>query len=240
MITSPVIFYHKIDRPPSDAKIRGAFTSPKRFENQLVYLKTLGVNFLTASELIGHYRQDGAFPRRSIAVTFDDGWKDNYTGAFPILKKLGIRATIFIVPACVGRTTDDVTAEGEAPREHLSEENIREMCEFGIEFGSHSMDHRLFNQISETEIEYQAVESKNYIENLLQKDCGVFAYPAGFFTDAAKTILKNAGYSSAFSTVYGPTDQVDLFALNRAEILRRDRFPFRFERKIRSLISDAR
>ncbi|MGQ0542096.1 MAG: polysaccharide deacetylase family protein [Blastocatellia bacterium] len=233
----PVISYHKIDRPTADVKIRGAYTSPERFLKQLAYLKRSGFDFYTASELVKSYSDDGRFPANAICLTFDDGWKDNYTNAFPIMKQFGVKATIFLVPSCIGRTTDQVTAEGEGAREHLSENDIREMSAFGIEFGSHSMNHKLFNRITSTEIEFEVTESKKHIENLLQKECGVFAYPAGFFTDFAKSAIKQAGYSAAFSTVYGSDKKIDFYELNRLEILRRDKFPFRFARKIRSLVS---
>ncbi len=232
----PVLLYHKIDHPTPDVKIRGAFTSPKRFAKQISYLKKQGFVFYTAAELIKHHGEHGEFPSRGIAVTFDDGWKDNFTHAFPVMRELGIKATIFLVASLIGKVSDQVTAEGEGPREHLSAENIVEMSEYGIEFGSHSLTHLLLNQASPAEIEKEVTESKIYIENLLQKPCETFAYPAGFFTGEAKKVVSDAGYKSAFSTVYGDSNDADLFELNRVEILRRDGRPFGFARKIRAMV----
>lgn len=232
----PVLAYHKIDLPTPDVKIRGAFTSPGRFRKQLQYLKKRGFEFFTASELVEIYLDEGRYPKNAIALTFDDGWKDNYTNAFPILNEFKIRATVFLVPSCIGAVTANVTAEGEGAREHMSESDIREMSDCGIEFGSHSMNHKLFDRTAPEEIEREVVESKTYIESLLQKPCEVFAYPAGFFTDFARDAVRRSGYKAAFSTVYGPQDGSDRFALNRTEILRRDGYPFQFARKIRTLI----
>jgi peptidoglycan/xylan/chitin deacetylase (PgdA/CDA1 family) len=231
----PVLLYHKIDHPTPDVKIRGAFTSPKRFAKQMSYLKKQGFVFYTAAELIKHYREHGEFPARGITVTFDDGWKDNFTHAFPVMRELGIKATIFLVASLIGKVSDQVTAEGEGPREHLLAENIVEMSEYGIEFGSHSLTHLLLNQTSVEEIEKEVRESKSLIENLLQKPCETFAYPAGFFTAEAKKAVAEAGYTAAFSTVYGDSNDADLFELNRVEILRRDGRPFGFARKIRTM-----
>jgi peptidoglycan/xylan/chitin deacetylase (PgdA/CDA1 family) len=232
---APVLAYHKIDFPTPDVKIRGAFTAPRKFERQIVYLKKKGFEFYTASELIKYYLERGEFPPRALAVTFDDGWKDNYVNAFPVLKRYNVRATIFLVPAFIGQTTDVVTAEGEGAREHLSESDVLEMARWGIEFASHSFSHKLFDRVSESEIEFEVTESKKFIENLTQKACSTFAYPAGFFNDFAKRAVKNAGYDAAFTTVYGAEDELDVYALNRVEILRRDSYPFRFGRKIKSI-----
>ncbi len=231
----PALLYHKIDLPTADVKIRGAFTAPQKFERQIAYLKKKGYEFYTASELIKFYRANGEFPSKAIAVTFDDGWKDNYQHAFPVLKKYGEKATIFLVTSCIGQNTDRVTAEGEGRREHLSEKDILEMSQNGIEFASHSLSHALFNQIGNEEIEREVTESKKIIENLTQKECSAFAYPAGFFTDFAKEAIKKAGYEAAFSTVYGDENNFDIYALNRVEILRRDSFPFRYGKKIKSI-----
>ncbi|HEY0429310.1 MAG TPA: polysaccharide deacetylase family protein [Pyrinomonadaceae bacterium] len=232
---APVLIYHKIDVPDRDIRIRGAFTAPKRFERQLAYLKKLGFVFYTASELIEHYLNYGNFPPKSVALTLDDGWKDNYTNAFPILKDFGVKATIFLVPSCIGQVSDTVVGRGEKPRAHLSREDILEMSRHGIEFGSHTVNHKLLHQIPAEEVKYEVEESKKQIEELVQKPCKTFCYPAGFFNETAKKAVENAGYIAAFSTVYDDTAPLDLFALNRIEILRRDRIPFRFARKIKLL-----
>jgi peptidoglycan/xylan/chitin deacetylase (PgdA/CDA1 family) len=231
----PVLLYHKIDFPAKDSRVRGGFTPPARFARQMAYLKKQGFVFYTASELTEHFRQRGEFPRNAITLTFDDGWKDNYTNAFPVLKRLGIRATIFIIPSCIGQTSAKAQADGESGREHLSREEILEMSRHGIEFGSHSMNHRLLHEIAPADVEFEIEESKRQLENLLAQPCKVFAYPAGFFTEQAQRVLERSGHVAAFTTHYGPSAPLDLYALNRTEILRRDRFLFQFGRKVRQL-----
>jgi peptidoglycan/xylan/chitin deacetylase (PgdA/CDA1 family) len=231
----PVLIYHKIDYPTSDSLVRGGFTPPKRFARQLRYLKKQGFVFYTASELIEFYRKNGEFPPKGITLTFDDGWKDNYTNAFPVLRELGIKATIFLVPSCIGQVSSKVVAKGENGREHLSEEEILEMSRFGIDFGSHTVNHLHLHKISPEAVKYEVEESKKQIENLLQKLCSTFAYPAGFYNDIAEKAVKDAGYTAAFTTVYNLDSELNLFALNRIEILRRYRFLFQFARKIKHL-----
>ena len=233
----PVIFYHKIDRPAPDSLVRGGFTPPARFARQMSYLKRRGFVFHTASELIDHYRAHGEFPPNAISITLDDGWEDNYTNAFPVLRRFGIKATIFTIPSCIGQTAYKAQAEGEGARPHLTREEILEMSAAGIEFGSHTLNHKLLHRISPAEVREEVFESKRQLEDLLQKPCKVLAYPAGFFSDTAKAACREAGHTAAFTTTYGPAAPLDLYALNRTEILRRDRFMFQFARKVKPFLA---
>jgi len=231
----PVIQYHKIDTPPSGALVRGGYTPPKRFARQMLYLKKRGFIFYSASELIEYFRERGSFPPHGITVTFDDGWRDNFIHAFPVLRKLEIKATIFLVSSCIGGVSSKAQAEGESGRPHLSREEILEMSSHGIEFGSHSLNHKHLHELPLAEMRLEVEESKCQIEDMLQKPCKVFAYPAGYFSEDAQRVIENAGHIGAFSTVYGPANHLDLYALNRIEILRRDRFLFQFARKVKPL-----
>lgn len=235
-MTGPFIFYHKIDTPPPDARIRGGYTPPKRFARQMAYLKKLGAKFYTASEMIEHYLAHGSFPERGLAITFDDGWQDNYENAFPVLSEHGIKATIFLISSCIGQTSYKAQSEGEGSRAHLSRENILEMSRHGIEFGSHTLNHKLLHQVTPGEIKEEVEESKREIERLLGGPCKVFAYPGGHFNEEARLAVERAGYLAGFTTTYGAGGELDLYALNRTEILRRDRFLYQFARKVKPLI----
>src|ERR1043165_7429078 len=124
----PVLLYHKIDKPAPDARVRGGYTPLGRFEKQMVYLKRRGFVFYTASKLVEHHPAHGSVPPNALALTFDDGWQDNYTKAFPVLRRLQIPATIFIIPSCTGTVSARAQAEGESGRAHLSCEEILEMA----------------------------------------------------------------------------------------------------------------
>jgi len=231
----PVIQYHMIDVPPPGARVRGGFTPPRRFAKQMAYSKRRGFVFYTAGELTEYFRANGKFPERGITITFDDGCTDNYTNAFPVLKELGIKATMFVVPSCIGETNGKTLPAGEPPRPHFTREQMQEMNKFGIEFGSHTMNHRLLHEIPLDEAQDEIESAKKYLEDLLQRPCKTFAYPAGYFTPNVERVIENAGHICAFSTTYGPKDRLDLYAINRMEIFRRDRFVWQFVRKIQSL-----
>ena len=235
---TPVLLYHKISKPRRDSRVRGAFTPPRRFRRQLIYLKEQGFKFYTASELINHFQLHGKFPKRAVALTFDDGWQDNYTNAFPVLKELEIKATIFIIPTSIGQmSTAATTPAGDRGYPHLTREEILEMTAAGIEFGSHTMNHAWLNQLPEAGVKREIEQAKQEIENLVQKPCWTIAYPAGYFTDIVRRAASDAGHIAGFTTIYGPTDHLDLFALNRIEVLRRDRFTYQLGRKVAPLLA---
>jgi peptidoglycan/xylan/chitin deacetylase (PgdA/CDA1 family) len=234
-VVPPVIQYHKIDKPGRGTLVSGGFTPPRRFARQMAFLKQRKFVFYTASGLIEYFIEHDSFPENGIAVTLDDGWQDNYTNAFPVLQALGLAATVYVVPSCIGERSTKAVAEGENVREHLSRKQVLEMSEAGIEFGSHSLNHRLLHQLPHQEIVLEVEEAKRQIEELTQKECKTFAYPAGHYDKQAQQIIRDAGHIAAFSTTYGPVDTLDLYALNRIEILRRDRFRFQFARKVEGL-----
>lgn len=234
--TVPVLLYHKIDRPTPDARVRGGFTPPASFARQLRYLRWRGAVFYTASELVEHFLAHGAFPPRGLAITFDDGWRDNYTHAFPVLRRLGLKATIFLVASCVGQSSAKAVADGEEARPHLTLEQVREMAEHGIEFGSHTLNHRHLHRLDADELRTEVARGKQQIEELTRRPCKVLAYPAGYYSAEAQRVAREAGHIAAFSTTYGPTERLDLYALNRTEVLRRDRFILQFARKVRPLL----
>ena len=231
----PVIQYHMIDVPPRGARVRGGFTPPARFARQMAHLAESGFVFYTAAELMEYFCANRRFPEKGIAITFDDGCTDNYTNAFPVLKELGIKATMFVVPSCIGETNSKTLPAGEPPRPHFTREQILEMSKFGIEFGSHSMNHRLLHEIPLHEAQFEIESAKGYLEDLLQQPCKTFAYPAGFYTSDIERVIECAGHTCAFSTTYGPQDRLDLYAINRTEIFRRDRFVWQFARKVQNL-----
>ena len=235
-MVGPFVFYHKIDTAPRDARIRGGYTPRKRFTRQMAFLKREGFVFYTASEMIEHYIANGSFPERGLAITFDDGWKDNYENAFPVMQEFGIKATIFLISSCVGERSVKAQSDGEGEREHLSLEDVQEMSDYGIEFGSHTVNHKLLDRVPMDEVKIEVEDSKRQLEEMLKKPCNVFAYPGGHFNEASRRAVENAGYTAGFSTTYGSKDSLDLFALNRTEILRRDRFLYQFARKVKPLL----
>lgn len=167
-----VLMYHSI------GDNRESFTvSPIEFERQMKYLREDGFTIVSLGELLHLLKENLPFPPRSVVVTFDDGYDDNYFNAFPILKKYTIPATIFISSALIG---EKIFARAGSPLFVLNNEQIRELLESGlITIGSHSHYHKKFTHLSEQEINDELSASKKILEALTGRKIFAMAYPSG-------------------------------------------------------------
>lgn len=163
----PVVFmYHLIlDEPYS--VYENLFVRPSELEAQIGVLDSLGYDYAFAEEY-------GVKDRPTAILTFDDGYLDNYTEMFPILKRTGAKATVFLVKSLVG--TDG----------YLTEDQIREMSRSGlVSFQTHTVSHLELAAMSPDRIAREMEESIEYIEGLTGKEVTALAYPAGRYSDAA-------------------------------------------------------
>lgn len=218
----PIIMYHSVSLVSDpDKKLE---ISVGAFERQMRFLKKHHYNVLTLENLANLIGQKKKIPPRAIAVTFDDGYKDNYTHAFPILKKYKIPATIFIIINEVGRPQGD----------RLSWEDILDMQSSGIiTFGGHTLDHEpLVDLKSDQDLKRQIFDSKRVLEEKLGREVTLFCYPHGIFNVKIRQLVIDSGYRVAVATNPGrdyPDD--DIFALKRLRISENSKnlFVFWFE-----------
>jgi peptidoglycan/xylan/chitin deacetylase (PgdA/CDA1 family) len=157
----------------------------------------------------------------TVVLTFDDGYKDFLTQAFPILNKYGFSATVFLPTSFI----DSAGKPGLKGKDHLSWDGVRELREGGIAFGSHTVSHRQLRILSRAEIEYEIKKSKEVIEKDLGQNVESFCYPYKFMEQAKefvrmmKTVLIDAGYESAVTTRIGTANtEDDVFALKRIPV----------------------
>ena len=218
----PILMYHMISEPhPQDAL--GLCVSPKYFQEQMEFLHTSGYKVMPLEYLVECIRQGTAMPEKSIVLTFDDGYKDNYTQAFPVLKKYGFPAIIFVAADFVGK---ELVYESDARRgvkwlrQHLSWADMEEMSKSGfITFGSHTLADIHLTGITSEEAERQLLTSKSILEEKLGEKINLFSYPHGAFDRNVKSLVKKSGYICACTTVYGVNDgNADTFELKRIGI----------------------
>jgi len=127
----PILMYHHvaIPGPNADAIRRDLSVSPAAFEAQMAYLASHGYRPVSLLDLFEHLQGGQALPPRPIILTFDDGYDDNYTSAYPILRRYGLQGTFFIITGLVGRPG------------YLTWEQAREMRRGGMSLESHTCNH---------------------------------------------------------------------------------------------------
>ena len=202
-----VLVYHKIGYPPKDSKLKSLWVSPQRFERHILYLKKNNYKIITFSELVNYYRNSSPI-NDLVLITFDDGYENNYTYAYPLLKKYGAKGNIFVVYNTIGNVNIWHNPEGEVWQKMATRDMLLEMDKSGvIEFGSHTMNHPRLLNISKEDARWEIFESKKQLENLFQKEMITFAYPygSGAYDETIRKMVFDAGYLFDFSFKQGKT-----------------------------------
>ncbi len=228
----PILMYHRVVGDESDTGIHGTYVTAKQFEEHLQILKNEDYEALTFEELeLGKRFSDG---KKKVIITFDDGYVDNYKYAFPVLKKYGYKAVIYLVSHLDYNKWDVENNENPEKRFHLmDEEQLKEMLDYGIEFGGHTKTHPRLSKLSIAEAKEEIFESKKVLEEKLRVKLKSFAYPYGDLNDEVKNLVQMAGYIYGVATDSGPVCiSDDLYQIRRIGI-----FPnitsFGFKRKIK-------
>jgi peptidoglycan/xylan/chitin deacetylase (PgdA/CDA1 family) len=170
-------------------------------------------------------------------ITFDDGYLDFATYAFPLLKRYGFSAAVFVVTDFVGKTNywDRIFEYGEE-LPLLNWEQIKQLHAQGIEFGSHTLSHYPLTSLSPSEIVREATRSRAMMEHELGIPITTFAYPYGDFDPVVQRLIGQCGYDVAVSCRPGYSHFQDpLLQLSRIEISGTDSLQD-FERKLFPLL----
>ena len=191
----PVLMYHHIGLPDpgADAIRRDLSVSPANFEAQLRYLIALGYEPITLESLVMHLQIGQPLPAKPVILTFDDGFKDQYTNAYPLLEKYGFVGTFFVITRF---------ADEERP-EYMSWSEIEFLHAQGMEIGSHSYTHPSLKGKSFDYVVWQVLGSKEAIEARTHQPVRSFSYPSGQYDQLAIDVLKSAGYWAAVTVEAG-------------------------------------
>jgi len=189
----PILMYHHVADPPpgADAIRRDLSVGVTAFAAQMTYLADQGFHTLTLTDLYQHLTTGRPLPDRPIILTFDDGYRDNYEFAFPILRRRGQVGTFFLITSYVGQG------------EYLTWEQAREMATGGMVLQSHSLNHADLEKSSTAEVIRQVTESKAILEREVGTLVEYFCYPAGRYDGRTVAALQSAGYRAAVTTRYG-------------------------------------
>jgi len=176
----PILAYHSLDpkRFPNKLAI-----SPEFFRKQMAWIKQSGSRVIGLETCAKKEWKENLWDRNA-AITFDDGYQDNFQHAFPVLKEFGFSATFFV-------TTEDVGKEG-----FMTWDMLREMAAVpGIEIGSHSLEHKPLSDIPVKEAWTSLVASKKILEEKIGHEIKGISYPCGSFNEKIVEMARGAGYS---------------------------------------------
>ncbi len=184
----PVLLYHFVGRTTLEKNgwsISSYNVTAADFEAQLALLRQLGYHPVTVREIAAALDGTGTLPERPVAITFDDGWREQYEVAFPILQKYGMRATFFVSTAFVGY-----------PR-FMSWEELAEMRDAGMEIASHGRKHVNLMDADDKEAWREIALSKEKLEEELGVPVVSFAYAFGGWRRGLSGMVERAGYRIA-------------------------------------------
>jgi len=191
------------------------------------YFYDKGYTSLTLTDFFMRLAQDN-LPRKTLVVTFDDGYCDNYLFAFPILKQYGFRGTIFLISEYIG-TDRPFPMDTDKEWDELMEEDlpltwgqVLEMKEYGMEFGSHTCSHERLDKLPEKEMINEIVASKSFLEQKIGSPVTSFCYPTGRFNSHIKEAVQKAGYLTAVVTPVQGQLREDAYSIKRVGIYSND------------------
>lgn len=198
----PVLMYHRVELSDRGS---GVYVRPENFEKQMEFLKVHRYHVMPLETLVRELKAGHRIPPRSVAITFDDGTLDNIKNAFPVLKKMGFPAVVFMITENIGRPG------------WLSEEDLKILDEGGVSIGSHTLSHAFLPELSFSQVQEEIAGSKKILEGILGHEVALFSYPAGGVTPQIRELVEKAGYVGAVTTNYGK-ERHNPYALHRIKV----------------------
>ena len=174
ILNIPILLYHRITEPEPNTSL---CVAPIDFDKHMEYLYNQGYNVVSLDQVIKYFKKEKRLKKKTIVLTFDDGYQDFATNAYPILNNYGFNATVFLVTDCVGKTNVWDHKDGWPKAGLMSWETIKELSEKGISFGSHGKTHKYIGKMrSIKKLIGEIKSSKKKIENAIGKSAKCFSY----------------------------------------------------------------
>lgn len=191
----PILMFHYISVPPEDSDIyrHDLSVGPNVFRAHLITLREQGYTSITLSDLLYAIELGKPLPEKPVVLTFDDGYRDNYTNAFPIMKEEGFVGNFFVITNLIEEYNEN----------YMTWEQLREMQAAGMEIGSHTKSHADLPGMPYEEIWYELAGSRTILEHRLGQEVRTFCYPFGKFDPGVAHLTKEAGYWIGVSTKQG-------------------------------------
>ncbi|KQL51567.1 polysaccharide deacetylase [Heyndrickxia shackletonii] len=197
----PILMYHSISIG------NGLCVPENEFFSQMKWLKENGYYTLSPEEAYLVLTKDIKPRENCVLITFDDGYEDNYTKAYPILKQFGMKATIFMIGRSINK------------KNHLTAKQMLELSRNGFSVESHTIHHLNLNQLSADQQTSEMKRSKELLDKMLHQNTIFLCYPAGVYNEETLKLAQSAGYKMAVTTEPGDAfrDQ-GMYSLHRIRI----------------------
>jgi peptidoglycan/xylan/chitin deacetylase (PgdA/CDA1 family) len=218
----PILLYHSVapGGPAGQARFR---ISPDLFEEQLLFLRDAGYYTPRLADWRRAVTARRPLPGKAVLLTFDDGYADFAEFAWPLLRKYGFQALVFLVADAIGKTSGWNAAEDALPL--LGWEQIRALQAEGVELGSHSASHPALTGLTPVEIVREAARSRALLTEGLGRPVEAFAYPHGDLDPTVAHLVGACGYLYGLTSLPGSAKSDDpLLALPRIEVAGGDDF----------------
>lgn len=200
----PVLLYHHI-QPYEEARQKDQVSLTVDngvFEQQMAYLSAKGYKTISADTLVNSLKTHSPLPPKPILLTFDDGYMDNYTYAYPILRKYNLTGNIMVVTGLMENN------------DMLGWAQLKEMVASNTFFAyNHTWSHAPVGSVSQAKAQSEIITAKTQLEQYLGRTSNIFTYPYGSSSASAVSLLSQNGFSGAFSTIPGFT-QCASFIMN--------------------------
>ena len=203
-VSIPILMYHSIcaDYPDNSLMV-----APELFNEQMAWLNNNGFTTMSLEEVYEAF-ETGKVPVRPVAITFDDGYADNYTEAYPILKKYGMKATFFII-------TNNTDKDGY----YMNTDMLKEMKEYGMEIENHTAYHFELGGASLEDQRMTIEDGQTFLKENIGVESKFLCYPAGKYDDTTVSLDAQLGIKAAVTTEYGFSSINDgLYTLKRVRI----------------------
>jgi peptidoglycan/xylan/chitin deacetylase (PgdA/CDA1 family) len=205
----PILMYHVIASPPATAPYPGLFVPRKVFAAQMRYLSRHGYHAVTLQQVFDHWRRGDFLPRHPVVISFDDGFSNWYTKAYPILRSLSWAGTMNLALSHL--------ASGD-----VSPWWVKKLIQAGWELDSHTLSHADLTQLDPAQLTEEVRDSRQKLRRLFHVPVNFFCYPSGRFNSTVIEAVRSAGYLGATTTMFGLAAPSDAFALDRIRVLGTD------------------
>jgi peptidoglycan/xylan/chitin deacetylase (PgdA/CDA1 family) len=208
---SAILAYHGVERVEAARDPEGLCIDPDLFREQIGFLVDAGFEFVTVRDFVARTRAPAA-ETGLIAITFDDGLANLKTIALPLMRDLGVTATIYVTTGLIGEAYPWASAD--SGLRIMDADAIRDVAAAGIEIGAHTVSHPDLSLCSYEENLREMVESRQALERLLDAPVSTFAYPFARFSADSERAARDAGFDAAvsYSTL---TSGESVFSLSR-------------------------